>query len=272
MITLDTLTVNQLDVNNIVLTWDFLTTSENFTDYTLEIYRSESPGSQGSLVGYDKIADTIDPLIGTYTDNTLRGLRTAGRVWYYKLNIIQTSTQVSTSQPSFASFFKKSNLDLARKEILRQKRIVLEKLSGRKFFVLRRRTWGDHCTKCWDTVLFRAADPYCPECYGTGWTQGYFSPIPFYGMITPSPERNQIMMFGEWKPSDTLLEMLSYPILREKDVVADDSGNRWVAVQIQKVEKLGFLLEQKVQLALIENDDVVYILPVDYSIPAEKYR
>jgi hypothetical protein len=272
MLNLKRAAINQINTNSIYIEWELEVIDENLNDYKLSIYRSESTGFPNSLDGFEQIATDLALEISHYTDTSLNGLSTPGRIWYYKLSVKNINTNEVTILTPYAIYFKYLSIDLSTKEILRQKRLVLEKFVGRKFFLLKRKTWGTHCSKCWDDVLFRATDPNCSECQGTGWSTGYLPPTPFLAMITPSPERNQIMMFGEWKPSDVLLEMLNYPPLREKDVIVDDSGSRWVVVQVQKLEKLGYLIEQRAQLALIEHDDIVYSLPVDYNLPLEKFK
>ena len=272
MLLLQNLNINQIDTNSIYVQWEFAPTTEDLSKYTLSIYRSESPGIPDDILGFELVVPDLDVTTAGYLDRGLSGLSTPGRIWYYKIIVKNTDTNNTSLAPRLASYFKGKSPDLYTKEILRQKRIVLEKFVGRKFFLLKRRTWGSHCNLCWDEILFRCTNPDCPVCYGTGWISGYFEPTPFFAMLTPAPQRNQIMMFGEWKPSDTLLETLNYPPLVDKDVIVDDSGNRWVVIQVQKTEKLGFLLEQRVQLARIEYDDVVYSIPINYDTPLTQFK
>lgn len=271
MITLKNIIVNQINTNSISITWEIEPTEENLSIYKIGIYRAESPGQPNILDEFDLVADDLDVNDGEYLDTSLSKLETPFRKWYYKLKVKNTDTLEETVS-KFSFYFKSTSPDLYHKEILRQKYISLNLFVGRKLFLIKRRTWGTHCSLCWDDVLFRAKDAYCPECYGTGWTLGYFNPVPFLGMISPSPSRNQIMMFGEWSPSDVLLEMLNYPPLVPKDVIVDDDGNRWVVLDTQKVEKLGFTIEQRIQLALIEPDDIVYTLPINYNLVKEEFK
>ena len=70
-------------------------------------------------------------------------------------------------------------------------------------------------------------------------------------------------MFGEWKPSDSMLFTLNYPLLSPRDVVVDDEGKRWVVIQIRYLKKLGYIIEQQVQLAQVANEDKVYSIPIN---------
>ena len=98
----------------------------------------------------------------------------------------------------------------------------------------------------------------CAECHGTGWADGYFAALSVTGMMNPSPKYNQITMYGEWRPSDSLLTMLNYPPLKVRDVIVDESNKRWAVRAVRSVEKKGFVVEQSAQCSLIALEDKVY--------------
>lgn len=239
------------ELNYNILSWDFTPDSIIDSGSTMNFYRSENPGNIDSLYGYETIASGISPLVRVYNDTTVFGLSDFTRTWFYKTTIDTTSL---TSLPSYVQH---STNDLSVKEIIRRKYLGLS-FSGRLYYLIKQRTWGTHCTKCWDEILQRISNPNCTECYGTGWVGGYFSAIPFVGMTNPSPKYNQIQMYGEWRPSDTMLTMLHYPKLSPKDIIVDDYNNRYIVNQIRLIEKIGFNFEQQAQLSLIAYDDSIY--------------
>lgn len=77
-------------------------------------------------------------------------------------------------------------------------------------------------------------------------------------MMNPSPTYNQITMYGEWRPSDSLLTVLDFPPLKTRDVIVDDHGKRWAVRAVKKLERKGFIIEQQAQCSLIAFDDKVY--------------
>lgn len=81
-------------------------------------------------------------------------------------------------------------------------------------------------------------------------------------MINPSPEVDEISIFGEFKPSDALLNMLPYPPVRPSDIIVDHQ-QRFIVLQKRPVERLGVPIEQKVQVSLVHPDDVVYQIPLN---------
>ena len=223
---------------------------------TLSIYRSETPGTTNDLSEYDLIADKVDPYSGKFIDNTLNNIANFTRTWFYK--IASSTGELLTSAPVYIKYI---TTDKQAKEILRRKAIALKR-SARDFHLLKKRTWGKHCSQSWDETLQRETNPDCQVCYGTGWEGGYFRSISFKGMTNSSPKYNQIMMFGEWKPSDVMLYTLNYPLLTSRDIVVDDEGKRWIVIQVRYLEKLGYKIEQQVQLALISPDDKIYQVPL----------
>ena len=267
MLTLKTLTVSSFDVDSLTLTWEFKSTTESISDYSIDVYRSESPTDVTTVSGvkanYDIIASGITAETYSYKDTSVENIYDPFRQWYYKLVVSSKVAPSNTSQaPEKPAYVNDSSLDKAYKEILRRKTLVLNKKTGRDCKVLKRRTYGTYCTTCYDEVLFRATDPNCTECHGTGFKTGYFPAISMKAMINAAPKYNQITMFGEFMPSDALLNTLNFPPLRPRDVIVDNINRRWLVRQIRPVEKGGVLIEQAVQISLIAPDDYVYQLPI----------
>lgn len=259
MLILDYLQVSTYDGQSLTLTWDFKPDTSLISDYSVNIYRSESPVDD--ITQYDMIASGLSANLYSYIDTSVAQLLDLGRPWFYKLGIYETSVSgVISSQPDQAAYLKNEVPDRVFREIVRRKNINLQnpRFSGRNFKIIKRRTWGTHCPDCWDMSLQRSTDPSCITCMGTGWINGYYDPITVRGMKNTSPKLNQINMFGEWKPSDSLLYMLGYPPLKPRDIVIDDNNHLWTVVQVRLVERLGHIVEQIAQIASISQDEFLY--------------
>lgn len=94
--------------------------------------------------------------------------------------------------------------------------------------------------------------------YGTGWKDGYFKPIKVKGMINPNPDMNEITQWGEFYPSDAVLNILNKPPIKPKDIVIDENNERFYIQQIRHVEMLGSVIEQKAQVSKIHPGDRIY--------------
>lgn len=258
MIQLLNFNIDYFDNNKNIITWEVEPTAASLSDYVLDVYRSDAIGST-DLDGFLLIASGINPNDYSYNDTTISGWAYYGRDWFYKFKVRNLVTLEETIQPETAFYIGYDIFDKATLEIIRRKKLVLKKTYiGRKAKLLKRKTWGAHCPRCWDPELFRTIDGNCPICYGTGWEDGYYKPIEFWSNTNAAPEYKQILMFGEWKPSDQLLYLLNYPLVKAKDVIVDDEGKRWMAVQVRYTKKLERIIEQQVQLALIAPDDIIY--------------
>ena len=256
MLTISTLDITSYDGDSLQLTWTIASTTETISDYTVDVYRAESPVSGMSY--YEVVTSGISANDYSYIDTDVEQL--LDRPWFYKLKLTNTSTLATDYQPTAPAFLKDTTPDRVFREIVRRKTIILNnsRYSGRDFRIFKKRSWGTHCSSCWDASLQRSTDSDCLVCYGTGWINGYYNAVAVRGMKNVSPKLSQINMFGEWKPSDSLLYMLGNPPLKPRDIVADDNNNLWTVVQVRTVERLGYIIEQNAQIALIAQDDFLY--------------
>ena len=262
MLSLTSLTVTTYDANKLTVTWDFKSTSENLSDYVIDVYRSETPGTSGvgeyTLVGSGISADTA-----SYDDITVSGLFHPTRTWFYKIKLTNNSTSASAILfNTTPAYIKSHTLDKYTLEIIRRKKQVQDKFAGRPVYLLRRKTYGQRCPTCWDSTLFRRTKDDDVTCFGTGIVGGYFSPQTNYAILTSSPKYNQITMFGEWFPSDIMMNIVGIQPLKISDIVVDDAAKRWLVKSINTVEKGGVIIEQTCQLSLISPSDIVYTIAV----------
>jgi hypothetical protein len=258
MLILKSLDVSTYDGQSYNISWEFEPDSDIVANYTVNIYRSESPTV--GIDEYDIVVSGISANLYSYVDTSVSQLLDFGRPWFYKLAVTDELTAEVSYQPEPAAYLKNEVVNRVFREIVRRKNINLlnPRFSGRDFKIFKRRSWGTHCSVCWDASLQRSTDSSCTTCFGTGWINGYYNPVSIRGMKNSSPKLNQINMFGEWKPSDSVLYMLGYPPLKSRDIIADDNNHLWTVVQIRTTEHLGYIIEQQAQIASIAQDDFLY--------------
>ena len=73
MLSLTSLTVTTYDANKLTVTWAFKSTVESLTDYVIDVYRSETPGT-GGVSEYTHVASGISADTDSYDDITVSGL------------------------------------------------------------------------------------------------------------------------------------------------------------------------------------------------------
>ena len=261
MLSLTSLTVSSYDIDKLTVTWAFKTTSESLSDYTLDVYRSESAGT--GLDEYTIVGSGISANTASFDDTTVSGIYHPTRIWFYKLRLTKTSTgDTALLFDNTPAYVKSYTTDRPTLEIIRRKKLAIDRFAGRDIHILRRRTYGTRCSLCWDTTLSRRTLDDDLECYGTGIQGGFFKAISAKGTITAAPKYNQITMFGEWMPSDCMINLVGVPPLKTNDVIVDDTNKRWMVKAVRTIEKGGIIIEQIVQLTLISPADLIYQIGV----------
>lgn len=263
-ITLLSFKVNRFVPDSIDLTWEFEAIEAELSDAHINIYRSQSPTND--LTEYELVEEDVVLDLFFYEDTSLEGLQHGTRVWYYIIQVIDSTDPTNFIQTSY-TFLNAEVPDHRFKKIYRLKKASLKK-GGRDFILMKKRTWGERCEISWDPILFHSNSEVCEDCdcFGTGWEQGFFNPIEFRGMTTPNPQAKDIQIWGEFYPSDSVLTMLNRPPLEVGDVVIDPKKDlRFYIQRIRKLERLGVFIEQQAQISLIHPDDEIY----DYEYKEE---
>ena len=147
--------------------------------------------------------------------------------------------------------------------MVRRKKLGLNKL-GKDFVVLKRKTYGNRCTSCWDPSLYRRNKENCSNCYDTGWDGGYFDPIKIKGSVAPVTEQTRLTPYGEWNPAQSIFATVNYPVLQNKDIIVDSINRRFRVDQVVPTEKAGALIAQRAQVTMIDKTDIIY----SYSVEA----
>jgi len=139
MIVLETLDVHSYNPDSLDLTWSFESSpSETFSDYSIDVYRCEAPSS--NISEYDLVASGVSSTAYSYSDTTLSGLHHPDRLWYYKFKVKHTSTGESEVYPEPPVYLQDLTTNKHHREIIRRKKLVLEKHSGRTLTLLKRRS------------------------------------------------------------------------------------------------------------------------------------
>jgi hypothetical protein len=261
MLILSGISAKTMDVNSIVLEWSFEDSQEDLGLYSIQVWKSESPGVSG-LTGYEIVASGLSPSLPLYQDFSVSGLFSHNRMWYYKLLVVGPSSQ--TVVPLKPAYVLYQSPNSSYRYVYNNKKKALSKAVGRPFHLLKKKTWGQTCPIGWDPILGGPSAAECDACtcFGTGRYNAYFQPIPLLAMINTNPKITQIALFGEFMPSDTLMHSLEFPPIAPRDIIVDDRNRRWYVQQVRTVELLGAVLEQICQLSLIHPDDRLYSIEV----------
>jgi hypothetical protein len=125
---------------------------------------------------------------------------------------------------------------LVKRALARNMYLMLKKLNGIKFKLLKRRHFGTRCTVCYDPMSRMVFDSHCATCYGTSWVGGYYTPIEIYGQIVRGSGGHIQTQLSPQAKDD-----LNFPQIRTLDFPRIDPGDVLVAMDRNR----RFLVKQR---------------------------
>lgn len=153
---------------------------------------------------------------------------------------------------------------LIAREIVRKEYLALTQYTGTEGRYLARKQWGAICTRCVDHDTGMVTESHCPECYGTGFTGGYYDASTFW-VAEETVDRQSMRQDGVGVRSDQvqLVRTVAYPYLTTKDIwVNFATDERWSIEKIQEVAAIrGKSLVVALELRLIALGDIAYEIP-----------
>lgn len=258
LLTLETL--QQVD-SSIRVSWKFESSIEDFNLYRLSLLQAQAPESDLSL--YETVASGINPdTTSYYEDASLSGITDKFIDIYYRVVVSGLSGQgVKVSDP-YGLMLEE---DKYAREIERRRALVFDLHSGQTFYICKRKSYGTVCPTCVDTTLQRTTTSSCTTCYGTGYVNGYYTPIPARGQLNERPTRSMHQLFSDWQDQDAVFYNQASPPINPKDVIVDKLYRRWLVLSTGASQKSVHTIGQISQLRQIERADIIYQLPVDFT-------
>lgn len=152
-------------------------------------------------------------------------------------------------------------VELRSAEIQRRFWLLLTKFVGPETYVFKRRFFGKRCVTCWDPVSSKVTNDRCPECFGTGWSGGYFEPYKTRFQFEATPNSVDLSYPGRTEPSQVGASTISFPDLCDWDLVyrVDDS-KMYRVDNIGSTELLGRPVTQRMSLIELPKNYIEYDL------------
>ena len=263
------LLVEAITARSIVVSWMLAPSLELIGNYRVKISRSLSPDSD-----FVDIETGVRANQFVYVDQDPPELSRWATL-YYKVTAEQVDAGgvpiPATSSESEAKRLRQSYAPAAL-HIIKAREIYYKHLKiGRDSLVYRRRTHGQSCTECYDTVEQRATRHDCPVCFGTGRVGGYYSPIRVLVQYHPAERRNQVGS-SITEPTYVMAHMGHFPLVSPRDVVFEISAGKWYLVNsVSLREVLRVTTSQHVQLRELDpqNKEQDLPLPSDVVVAAD---
>lgn len=234
--------------------------------YTFSVYRSGSTDGPWAL-----IADRVDGFChldrfdenGT-TDSVYRRPNQLAlhRVFYYKVVAFSPDGSQAQTVGSHVTGLDRLMARQWRKEVYDLEKML--KYNGRPAAVLKRRAWGQRCTKCTDAVLRDATRSTCKVCYGTGFNGGYWNAV---RTLVRRHSEQRTSEDGAGPRSDGMgaqLLMPHAPLVEKSDVIVFLDDNARLRVEgfarplVTKIPS-----RQVVVVSEVESSHILYTIRVD---------
>jgi hypothetical protein len=260
---IDRLIVRSLDVDRLEVTWEIArSSSADPRDFTFQILRSESP------------TGPFEPRTETFEDRYLfvDGFIPTGnknrQLWY-----LLRATHKSTGEvEDFGPAAQEAEPDLVALYIRRHEQTLFREVTGRRCWLLKRRTFGPRCPSCWDSVTQRRTRANCVDCYNTGFLRGYHDPVEVFVQIDPSSKsvKNNAQQIDT--EEFTTARMTNFPNISPRDVLIEAENRRWRVMTVTKSERLRAPIKQELQMREIQNTDLEYAVPLNLDRALRDHR
>lgn len=239
-----------------------------FGDPTPHVFQLQF-GRTGNLQADDWVNVGLPVTNGFYAVDPEKRVYGKSQWSHYRIQLTTPEAiYISSAKPLYGNLGKRYwNIvkEIERKELLR-----LKQDAGQQGFLLKRRLFGEECT-CLDHQTREVTNSNCPLCFGTGFTGGYYTPVPcVYGELTPHGHDNKLTQVGT---SDAMPvsagRFLARPQIFSSDVwVSAKTDMRWQVHAVKHiVEVQGSPVVVQAELRLLPYSHPVYEL----SMPTPPY-
>lgn len=211
---------------------------------------------------FDDLRATPAPTSATDTRENLNFL-SLSRAIYYKV----TATDTAGAEVSQTHVVGPNNL--SRKIMLLRRKAQRDLAISFKFnsidlAVLKRRHWGLRCRDCFDVLTKKVTISKCDTCFGTGFENGYFTPVRIRGRIGVQNVQTNISPQGKVDVNQKRLTILDYPVLEVDDiVVAVRQNERYIVKHRHATELQTVTVHQQLTVSNLTRDSIEYRVPVN---------
>lgn len=154
-------------------------------------------------------------------------------------------------------------LRLLRRKILREEYVLLKKLAGVEFALLKRRHYGERCTSCYDPRTREVTKSTCDVCYGTSWAGGYHNAVDLLGRRATSQIAAEVTPQAKMETNMTRIQFLDFPRIDEEDILVEKARGQRYLVKSRYFTFLKTIpVHQTVMVSELERQAVEYSIPV----------
>jgi hypothetical protein len=185
----------------------------------------------------------------------------AWRTLHYVVEATQADGTVTRSEPKTL----RARPPLDALEMIRLNGLLFREYTGRPCLIYAKRTFGEHCSVCYDEVTHLQLTKNCTSCYGTGFARGYHFPI--YAYVNVGPDTQAIMASEQLVMGQSTVQgrMSVYPLVKPGDLLVEREGVHWRVQNVSCTERLRAPVQQVLILFRIPEGDIEYQIPVRWD-------
>lgn len=228
MIEIISVVVNKSVRDTFQIQWDARRAPASSTDsvnnYNFYVMFSENPESGFSncknSFGVDIV---IDGSIGPLYSEVPKKDYNRNRDRYFRIRAIHKTNPAVTYESDTVSNSDKT--DGVIKTIEKCENILNRLYIGDEVYISKRKTDGSRCPECWNPYQYRRTKTNCTTCRGTGFIDGFYSPITGYIAFDKNPKVAEQSQTGEIQSTNIKARSSSFPLFTPRDMVTIKSTN-----------------------------------------------
>lgn len=284
---------------SILIKWEISDTEDTVENYKFELFRGAFD-SENLFQNSPNIANTQPNQSTNFFEDRLDNLELIAVIdgssnlehldsdintlkvdiaYYYKIRAV---SKVDNSASEFFPMVYKFNKEMVQDSlggssitsyIRTIQNIYLGVVNNSEGYILKRIRTGERCHSCYDDIRGQISDSDCQECFGTGYTRGYYRPYAIkFAYSSPVINIAEGQSIEGVNPSsqDITIWTNHYPFVSVGDIFINEKNDRYVVKNVQRTTKNNdYVLRQDLVLTKIPYSDIVYKF---VFVPSEAVR
>lgn len=221
---------------------------------TFDIYRGDT-----NLGPWEKI--TPAPISGTFfKDSAQDEVSKYNDSWYIVECRLPDGRRIQ-GQPETWRPKRNNWVEIRAKEIERREILLLEKFTGQKSMLFKRRYFGLRCRNCWNATIEKVTKDHCQVCLGTSYEGGFFPGYETLFQYDPIQKDATLGYQGLTEPEQMVGWTISKPVIDAHDLLLRMNDFRLYRIErVSQTELQGQVVRQVVNLTELGKDSVEYNL------------
>lgn len=265
-------------LNTVVLTFEIADTSECLSDYQLNVYRSLAIDSDYKLVAENLRTNSYEDSVSLINENVeyyYRIMILDKRTGYIPSKTIDNIENFDTTSSSLLAEYTWSDFTRYASKLADRESFYLawtynayltRVIKNGTFYLLKKIRGGELCRNN-DEIRGACRNPYCEDCYGTGFHRGYYPPVALQLSISSPNSQSETVGRTGMRNEDSPFQAwcAGYPLVDTGDVIISTADRRFRMRVVSAVTSMKNTRVTRHILTLqnITPSDIVYKIPID---------